>query len=293
MGKLASMTGVAEVRGELSPRLSARVKVWSVNARGLEAAVRITPRGDYPELELALRRAVGEKLARGRVTVAVELSFASSEGYFQLHWEVAQTLAAQLAAKPAELPLAPLSFGELASLPGFLEVAAGELAEEEREKLLTLVLEALEQLRQAREQEAAYLLPAIQQDLAQLADFVAFLGAEGAKVRQVLLERLRQRMAELVGEGVDEARLLQEVAFAAEKADVAEEKNRLAAHLALFRKLLAKGGAVGRKLDFLVQEMLREVNTAGSKLREAGVGEQVVEAKAALERLREQIANLE
>jgi len=293
MNKLASMTGIAELQGELSPRVGVRVKVWSVNARGLEPVVRILPKGDYPELELALRKVVGDKVARGRVNVVCQLTFASAESYFQLNWDVASALAAQLAAKPSELPLASLTFADLVSLPGFLEPSVAQLTEEERQKLINIVQRALEELHQSRTQEASYLGPWILQELEQLDRFVAFLAQEGAALRQVLLERLRQRMAELLGEGVDEARLLQEAAFAAEKADVAEEKNRLAAHLAHFRKLLAEGGAVGRKLDFLVQEMLREVNTAGSKLREAGVGERVVEAKAALERLREQIANLE
>ncbi|MCX7895346.1 MAG: DUF1732 domain-containing protein [Thermoanaerobaculum sp.] len=85
---------------------------------------------------------------------------------------------------------------------------------------------------------------------------------------------------------------MQEAALLAERCDVAEEQARLAAHLEHFRRLLQEGGAVGRKLDFLAQEMLREINTAAAKVREVGFGMWVVEAKAAAERLREQCANL-
>jgi uncharacterized protein (TIGR00255 family) len=97
----------------------------------------------------------------------------------------------------------------------------------------------------------------------------------------------------LAGTEVSQDRVLQEAAIAAERADVAEEVQRLAAHLTHLRALLAEGGAVGKKLDFLLQEVLREVNTAASKCREVGMGERVVGAKAALEKLREQCANLE
>ena len=92
---------------------------------------------------------------------------------------------------------------------------------------------------------------------------------------------------------VSQDRVLQEAAVAADRADVAEEVQRLAAHLAHLRSLLAAGGTAGKKLDFLFQELLREVNTAASKCREVGMGERVVSAKAALEKLREQCANLE
>jgi uncharacterized protein (TIGR00255 family) len=293
MGELASMTGLAEVQGFLSPSFSARVRVWSVNAKGLEVNLRLFPRGDYPELELALRKIVAEEIARGRVTVVVELAPPAEKLAPQLRWEVAEALATQWAEKSCTLPLAPLRLADLLALPGFSQFPFGPLAEEEQAALCQLVRSCLHQLRQARQREASWLLPALQQDLQQVASFVGFLQEQGAQLRAQLLQRLQQGLKELLMEGVSEERLLQEAALAALRADVAEEKNRLAAHVQHFQRLLQQGGPVGRKLDFLVQEMLREVNTAGSKLREAGVGEQVVETKAALERLREQIANLE
>lgn len=292
MGKLYSMTGLGEAAGTVSDRLSARVRVWSVNSKGLEVSVRILPRGDYPELELACRREVSARASRGRVSLVLELKRTDWQEVLRFNWQVAEALAQQLAAKPSVLPLAPVHLGELLSIPGFVETGDEALTPQEQEGLLGLVNTALGELAAARAREAQLLLPFLQKELEVVEEFAAYLAREGEGLRQALYQRLSQRLASLVAEGVEEQRLLQEAAFLAERADVAEEQSRLSAHVAHFRRLLQEGGAVGRKLDFLVQEMLREINTAGSKLREVDVGEKLVDAKAAVERLREQCANL-
>ncbi len=141
---------------------------------------------------------------------------------------------------------------------------------------------------------AQALRPGIEAEIAVLDRFRQWLIAASRDLRERLLRRLRERLASLLdGITVPEERLLAEAAMLAERADVAEEVERLGAHLEHLRQLLGDGGPVGKKLDFLLQEILREVNTTASKCREAGIGEQVVEAKAAVERLREQLANLE
>lgn len=287
------MTALAEAQGNLSSRLSARLKVWSLNSRGLDLSVRILPRGDWPELELAVRRLVAERLARGRVVVVVELQLDSSLARVQLDWELAEALHQELARKPAGVELAPLRLSDLLAVPGFLRQSEWQLEPEELEALLKLLDEALARLQQARAREASLLHAALEAELVGLASFACHVRERSDNLQAIYWQKLRRRMAELLGSAVDEQRLLQEAALAAERADVAEEVSRLQAHLEHFRHLLSEGGPVGRKLDFLVQEMLREVNTAAAKLREEGIGEQVVEAKAALERLREQVANLE
>lgn len=287
------MTGLAEAQGSLSSRLGARLKVWSLNSRGLDLSVRILPRGEWPELELAVRRLVAERLARGRVAVVVELLFDPSLARVQLDWELAEALHQELARKPAGLELAPPRLGELLAIPGFLRQSEWQLEPEELGALLQLLDEALARLQQVRAREASLLQPALEAELVRLASFARHVKERTDNLQAIYWQRLRRRMAELLGSAVDEQRLLQEAALAAERADVAEEVSRLQAHIDHFRHLLCEGGPVGRKLDFLVQEMLREVNTAAAKLREVGMGEQVVEAKAALERLREQVANLE
>ena len=128
-----------------------------------------------------------------------------------------------------------------------------------------------------------------------MAAFLGGLEPELGDIRERLLARLRERLQRLVGAEValDPERLAQEAAILADRADVSEEMVRLRSHLEAFADRLSKGGAVGRTLDFLCQEIHRELNTLGSKCREVGLAERIVEAKTATERLREQVQNLE
>ncbi len=295
-GTLRSMTGFGQAGGELSERLRAEVRLTSVNSRFLEVALRTHPRIDTAELEAALRPVLAAGVARGRVQVTVDLALvARAEAGLVLHWEVAESLLAALAQRPAGIELAPLELRDLLALPGFAE-GGGELGltPEEQQALLALVGQARDGLVAVREREAAALLPQVAGEIALLTSFRGWLAEVNDQVRTSLMARLKERLASLLdGTEVSQDRLLQEAAVAADRADVAEEVQRLAAHLDHFERLLAQGGPVGKKIDFLLQELLREVNTAGSKCREAGMGERVVEAKAALEKLREQCANLE
>ena len=295
-GTLRSMTGFGQAGGELSQRLRAEVRLTSVNSRFLEVALRTHPRVETAELEAAVRPVLAAGLARGRVQVTVDLALlARASAGLVLHWEVAESLLAALAQRPAGIELAPLELRDLLALPGFAE-GGGELVltPEEQQALLALVGQARDGLVAVREREAAALLPQVVGEIALLAKFRSWLAEVNDQVRTSLMARLSDRLATLLdGAEVSQDRLLQEAAVAADRADVAEEVQRLAAHLDHFERLLAQGGPVGKKIDFLLQELLREVNTAGSKCREAGMGERVVEAKAALEKLREQCANLE
>ena len=295
MNALRSMTGFGSSQGALSERLAAGVRVASVNARFLEASVRVVPRLDADELEAAIRRVLAESLERGRVTVTVELQAAGGGAApLRLHWEVAAALLAALEERPAGLDLAPLALRDLLALPGFAEGGALVLTEPERTALLALVAQARDALVREREREAAALLPGARAAIAEVAGFHAWLREANEGVSAALLARLRERLARLLeGAAVPEDRLVIEAGILADRADVSEEVERIAAHLAHLESLLAGGGAVGKKLDFLLQELLREVNTSASKCREAGMGERVVAAKSALEKLREQFANLE
>jgi uncharacterized protein (TIGR00255 family) len=295
-GTLQSMTGFGAATGPLSPRVSANVRLTTVNARFLDLVVRTYPRTETTELELALRPVLAHVLARGRVQVTIELQVAGTgEAGLGFDWNVAAALAHALAKKPAGLELAALSLRDLLSLPGF---APGRddlvLNDDERAALTALVGRALDEVVATRRREAAALAPQIAEELRTVAAFQQFLVTNARGLRERLQARLRERLGTLLaGREVDEQRLVQEAALLAERADVAEEAQRLAAHLEHFELIRAQRGAVGKKLEYLLQEMLREVNTAASKCREAGDGEHVVEAKAAIERLREQCANLE
>lgn len=293
---LRSMTGFGLADGELSSRFGASVRLSSVNGRFLEVVVRSQPRLDQAEIEPTLRAVISERLTRGRVTATINVKADSpGAGVVSMNWGVAGAVAEQLRTRPAGLELAPLSFRDLLSIPGFLE-GGGEVAldEGERGRLLALVGAACSALVETRAQEGQALRGQIDGEIAVLAGFVRWLGEQNGAIVTALMGRLRQRLTDLVGDGaVSEERLLQEAAIAAERADVAEEIARLEAHLAHLRGLLDDDGPVGKRLEFLLQEVLREVNTAASKCREVGMGERVVEAKAAVERLREQFANIE
>ena len=295
MKPLRSMTGYGAAQGPISERIEASVRTTSVNARFLETAIRVLPRLEVDDLETAVRRVLGEAIERGRVQVTIELRAAPGAGAsLQLHWEVADALLAALAGKPAALALAPLSLRDLLALPGFSEGGALSLNEEERAALLALLSQAREALVREREREAAALLPSLRAAMAELDSFRDWLAVANAEIGAALLARLRERLARLLeGTAVPEERLVIEAGILADRADVSEEVERLSAHLAHLDRLLAGGGAVGKKLDFLLQELLREVNTSASKCRDAGMGERVVAAKSALEKLREQSANLE
>ncbi|HPC83752.1 MAG TPA: DUF1732 domain-containing protein [Thermoanaerobaculaceae bacterium] len=296
-GVVRSMTGFGQAEGKLSARLGGRVRLVSLNARFLEVLVRTYPRLDTAEFEPEVRTILAERLQRGRVQVTLELQALPGQtaAGLELDWSVVEALQAGLALRPAGLELAPLSVGDLLALPGFVQ-GRGELRldDGELQALRELLAAARDALVEAREREAAALLPGIEADTALLEEFREWLGEASRDLRERLLVRLRERLAGLLdGVAVPEDRLLAEAAVLAERADIAEEVERLGAHLRHLRQLLAGGGAAGKKLDFLLQEILRELNTAASKCREAGMGERVVEAKAAVERLREQLANLE
>lgn len=293
--RLCSMTGFGEAAGALSARRRAEVCLASVNGRFLEVQLRTIPRLEVAELEGPVRAVIAEKVQRGRVSVSVTVQpaglGASGLGF---RWEVAEELQRELAKCPPGLSLAPLTLRDLMALPGFLGDGDGHLEEEERAALLSLVAQARDALVATREEEGRAVGAALEKDFEILTKFADWLAGVNASLRQTLLQRLRARLAEVLPAGaVSEERLLVEAALAADRADVAEEVQRIASHLQQARRLLAAGGALGKKLEFVLQELLREVNTAASKCREAGMGEWVVEAKAALERLREQVANLE
>jgi uncharacterized protein (TIGR00255 family) len=289
------MTGYGAAQGPISERIEASVRTTSVNARFLETPIRVLPRVEVDDLETAVRRVLGEAVERGRVQVTIELRVRPGAGAaLALHWEVADALLVALAAKPAALVLAPLSLRDLLALPGFSEGGALTLSDEERGALLALLAQAREALMHEREREAAALLPSLRAATDELAAFRDWLAVTNAEIGAALLARLRERLARLLeGAAVPEERLAVEAGILADRADVTEEIERLSAHLTHLDRLLAGGGAVGKKLDFLLQELLREVNTSASKCRDAGMGERVVAAKAALEKLREQSANLE
>jgi uncharacterized protein (TIGR00255 family) len=293
MGLIASMTGYgrAEVRGA---RLAVVVEARSLNHRFLEIGLKL-PRAYSPQ-ETELRQLVQGRVSRGRLDVVVTARrIAGSPSVVRIdnalgaeYLRAARALADALGLA-AELPLA-----EILRLPG---VMTTEEADDDGESGV-LVKEATEQavdeLVRMRQAEGAALLADLGGHLGALEAWAAGLERLLPAALARIQERLRARVHALLGEApVDPGRIVQEAAMLAARGDVAEEVARLTSHCAQFRALLAAGGPVGRQLDFLAQEMHREVNTIASKADDGEMVTRVLEARTVVERLREQAQNVE
>ena len=296
---IASMTGFGRARGELSARFSASIVMRSVNHRYLDVQVRTNLREDTPELEAAVRAMVSRGVQRGRVTVQVNLEKTLPSGAMTMvDCEALSRVLGQLRQLETDEGREPsLELKDVLSIPGLVMVVAQEtqLDESEVEALQGVVGEALAGFVAMREEEAVRLEEQLVAELGRISAFLDELEPELDEMRDRILSRLRERIDRLIGPEVDAdpERIVQEAALLADRSDVSEEVTRLRSHLETFRNRLDQGGTVGRTLDFLCQEINRELNTLGSKCREVGVTERLVEAKTATERLREQVQNLE
>lgn len=292
---IRSMTGFGAGRGQARGE-TLSVELRAVNGKFCEVKPRL-PR-ELAALEGELVRAVKARLSRGVIDVSVrrEGAVAGRTAAPRADLPLAAAYAQALRELKQELSLAgEPTLHELIGLPGVLALAEEPpdlpAAGEALGTALDAALSALEQMR-AREGEA------LARDLAARCDALergaAAIRALEPQVLEGYRDRLAARVAELSrGMAVDPQRLAQEVAFFAERTDIAEELTRLQSHLGQLRALLGGGAPAGRKLEFLVQEVHREVNTLGSKSQHASLSAQVVEMKAELERIREQIQNVE
>lgn len=296
---LASMTGFGRAQGEISERLTASVVVRSVNHKFLDIVVRTNVRDEVPELEAAVRAAVVDALERGRVTVQVDFERTAPQPVrVVVHADAVASVVEQL----ADLQLndkvtGDFELGDLLGIPGLVSIESISVSPQPEEAvgLGALTATAVASMVAMRLEEAVALERQIRADLGTIESFLDWFEPQVDEFRQTIFDRLGSRLAELVGSGssIEPDRQVQEAALLADRADVSEEVVRLRSHLAGFCGRLDGGRAVGRSLDFMCQEILRELNTLGSKCRELGVAERLVDAKTALERVREQVQNLE
>jgi len=302
-GKVAqpvfSMTGFARRSGRVSETLGFTLSLKSVNHRFLDLHLRL-PSG-AEGLEMQLRRVLKEKLRRGHVEVTLNLepSQKAEAGYD--HALVAVYVEAfRAAAKEHGLTGEP-DLNAVFQLPGVL-LAQARSGEEEMGAVEAAALGEIDPLVAAlntmREQEGAALASELRAGMGRLRRMVDEAALLREKVQEAYFERLSQRLKSMVDGGFDQDRVLQEAALIADRSDVEEEVTRLRTHIEHFMGLLDEGGEVGKKLDFLLQEMNREANTLLSKTSGvAGNGTRVTEAglgmKVEIEKAREQIQNLE
>jgi uncharacterized protein (TIGR00255 family) len=275
------------------------IELRSVNHRFLELYLNL-PRHLWA-LEDRFRKLIKARLSRGRVEM--QLSWESrAEKSLTLKLDTALVLnirqvleeLRQIGNTPESLRLE--HFLHFTDLIVTKEQANQDLEMEENwEALSQAVNQALDQLEQMRAAEGAALAAGLGGHLEDIRREVGRINEQAPALPQLWRERVTARLAELFPEGppVDETRLTQEVALMAERRDLAEELARLESHLSQFQQTLAGEGPVGRKQEFLLQEMLREANTIGSKAADLSISQEVLEIKGSLERLREQVQNIE
>jgi uncharacterized protein (TIGR00255 family) len=295
---VASMTGFGRARGALSGRLSVSVVVRSVNHRYLDVQVRSSLKEELPEAEGAVREEITGRVERGRVTAQLNLERTEPSGTNLLvdRAAVISVLEQLRSLETGEASMARVEVGDVLALPGVVLAVTGEtvLDDQEIEAVRSVTRQAVDQMVEMRRQEGQRLIGQITEELGQLREFLGWFELERDGIRARHLERLRERICELVdGDRIDDDRLAQEAAMLADRSDVAEEVVRLHSHLQQFDERLAGAGAVGRTLDFLCQELNRELNTLASKCREPDVTARLVDARSATERIREQVQNLE
>ena len=289
-----SMTGYGRCRMNGSGH-EVTVEIRAVNHRFLEVGVKY-PRA-YGFLEEAVRQFIQGRINRGKVDVFIGLESSSDE---TVSMQVDHALARRYIVAMRELKKAHKLAGkvDLASVLRYPDVLVSRKTEASRETVWEVVLPALESavadFEAMRAAEGARLGQDMLQKVDELEAFVDQVDGLAKKVVPQYREKLYQRVRDLLGDAhVDEGRLLTEVALMADKAAIDEELTRLRSHFVQARSLLMETACPGKKMDFLIQEMNREVNTIGSKANDLQITQLVVEMKGLIEKLREQIQNIE
>jgi len=295
---IRSMTGFGRASFEVDG-VGFEVEIRTVNHRHLDTRARL-PR-QLAEFEGEVRSRISGRLGRGKVDCVIAHS---GGGGGTTRVEIDEAAAAELVAAAAELGrrhqlAGSLDVTALLSFPGVARFVETSLSSDVlRSRLADAIDAALDGLDRMRVAEGEALGSEIEGRLGRVLELVGELDERSGVVQTAVRERLRKRSDQLRQETgmLDEARLHQEIVIAADRLDVTEELVRLRSHVDQFRTIVSEGGPgspVGRRLDFLLQELLREANTVGSKASDAPLAHFVVELKTELERIREQAQNIE
>jgi uncharacterized protein (TIGR00255 family) len=293
---LASMTGFARAEGGADGRhWSWEVK--TVNARGLDIRLRLPPGLDA--LETEARRRIAGRLTRGTCFANLTAAREGMAPGIRVNADALEALAAALEVVAARIPAGPPSLDGLLSVKGIIEITEAAEDEESRAAQLAAVAatldEALAGLVAVRRAEGSALGVVLTEQLGRIATLTAAADDHPGRRPEAIRKRLEEQIATLLdaAPALDPDRLHQEAVLLAAKSDVREELDRLGMHVAAAQALLAEGGPVGRRLDFLAQELGRESNTLCAKSGDAGLTAIALELKAVVEQFREQVQNLE
>lgn len=291
-----SMTGFGQAQREIAGALYA-VEIRSLNSRHFKAVVRV------PELWSALggdiERRLHERLHRGTIHLAALTKTPSADAAYQVNAPVLERYIEQLESirpEQSELELR-LELGSLLALPGVCTPAAlDERLERVRPEWMAMIDEAIDAVLAMRTEEGKTIAADLLASCSTIHKQLVAIARRAPKVVQDYHQRLKRRVEDMIGSAelaLNGQDLAREVAVFAERSDIAEELSRLSSHLAQFQAAMKDEEQPGRKLDFIAQELLREANTIASKANDTDIARAIVEIKTAVDRIKEQVQNVE
>lgn len=291
-----SMTGHGEVQ-RCQDGVRYALEIRSVNNRYYKSMIRLPE--DLQYLELEIDKLVRERVSRGSVTLNLRIRDDTALAAYDInHAALENYINALMRAKTADGTPATIDLATLSTLPGVCQIPEPDEAERARRQMVAceMATEAVGHLLVMREREGKALHDDLMRQCESLKVQLSVITERAPTVLQEYHERLASRVEELLSQSkltLEEDALRREVAIYAERCDISEEIVRLHGHIDHFFELTERGEAVGRRLEFLAQEMLREANTIGSKSNDSVVARAVIELKAVIDRIREQVHNVE
>ncbi len=272
------------------------VEIKTVNNRFLDVVLKLG--SDLQRLESSLKRSISSRLSRGRIDVNIQYDHTSDVTY-ELNRPLISGYLAALEEMRSEYKLTgEPDINVIARLPNVLSMKREEPSDEFMNSVEAALSLALDDLEKMRSQEGTMLKTELSERLANIESRTSLIEAESADVREEFSERLTRRLTDLLAKSesqieIDQGRLAQEVAYLADRSDISEEITRLRAHIEHFRSIMDEEKEVGKRLDFLTQELNREANTITSKTNNMTVKEHALHVKSEIEKIREQVQNVE
>ncbi len=292
---MRSMTGFGRATAA-GDDFSITVELKTVNNRFLDVNLRLS--SEIQSLETAIKRTIGNRLSRGRVDVNLQYE-RSNEVSYEINRPMITGYLAAMRSMKDEFDLAgEPDLNVIARLPNVVIPSKAEAGPEFFAAIETVLNDALDDLEKMRESEGAALADELNSRLTGIESRLPAIEEESAKVAAEYHERLIKRMNDMLAKtasqiDIDQGRLAQEVAYLADRADISEEITRLRTHIDHFRSIMSEDKDVGKRLDFLTQELNREANTITSKTNNMAVKENALAIKSEIEKIREQVQNVE
>jgi uncharacterized protein (TIGR00255 family) len=293
---MKSMTGFG--RGsESGDGFSVGVEIKTVNNRYLDIHLRAPQ--ELAALEMEIRKRVSARLSRGRVDLNVSLDRTGSAASYEINQSVVAAYVDALREIQKQFNLSgDIDVSAIARLPGALSSPRNELTDDIVKGIESAIDEALVSLEQMRQTEGESLATEMRGRLERISQTIPKIESAAGGLVEAYQQRLQKRVSELLSRGgqpgeIDQGRLAQEVAYLADRSDITEELTRLKSHVLQFREAIDSDEEVGKRLDFLLQELNREANTVLSKSTEVSIKESALAIKAEVEKLREQVQNVE